>query len=93
MKAKVSDLWWDLFLSTLKYLDEKERNLLVEHVEKGIEFLPRHGCCWPQEVKEPRVTGYISQVGLDQLMAGNKAIVKSRRDDLNNVPLYAGSTK
>jgi hypothetical protein len=93
MKAKVSDFWWDMFLSTTKYVDEDQRKLLIESVRNSIEFLPRHGTYWPHELEAPLPTAYTSQSGLTQLLAGNKAIVRSTPDSLNSIPLFAGLSK
>jgi hypothetical protein len=93
MKAKVSDFWWDMFLSTTKCVDEDQRKLLIESVRNSIEFLPRQGTYWPNDVEAPLPTAYTSQSGLTQLLAGNKAIVRSTPDSLNSIPLFAGVSK
>lgn len=93
MKAKVSDFWWDMFLSTTKAIDEDQRKLLIESVRNSIEFLPRHGTYWPHDVEMPVPTAYTSQSGLNSLLAGHKAIAHSKKDSLNSIPLFAGVSK
>jgi hypothetical protein len=93
MKAKVSDFWWDMFLSTTEYVDEDQRKVLIESVRNAIQFLPRHGTYWPHNVEAPLPTAHTSQIGLMQLLAGNKAIVTAKKDGLYSIPLFAGVSK
>jgi hypothetical protein len=93
MKAKVSDFWWDIFLSTMDFVDEDQRKLLIEGVQNAIDFLPRHGTYWPHRIEAPLPTAYTSQSGLKLLLEGNKAIVRSTPDSLNSIPLFAGVSK
>jgi hypothetical protein len=93
MKAKVSDFWWDMFLSTTKFVDESQRKVLIESVRNSIEFLPRQGTYWPHDVEAPLPTAYTSQSGIDSLLSGGKAIVKSIPDGLSSIPLFAGMSK
>ncbi len=93
MKAKVSDFWWDMFLSTMDFVDEDQRKMLMESVRNSIEFLPRNGTYWPNHIEAPLPTAYTSQSGLKQLLEGGKAIVRATPDSLNSISLFAGVSK